>query len=212
MKRETTSQRLKKYMEKYNLKQVDILKKAEPYTLEYEVKLNKNDLSQYVSGKVEPGQDKIFILSKALNVDPAWIMGLDVPMKKPVVKNKKQLNSIPLVGTIAAGTPILAEQNIEDYFNLDNRVKVDFALKVKGDSMVGAGIFPGDLVFIKEQNTLENGEIGAVLIENEATLKKFYKKGDTIILQPENDIYSPIVITDGYVKILGKLVAVLNLR
>jgi len=139
-------------------------------------------------------------------------MGLDVPMKKPDVKNKKQLNSIPILGTIAAGTPILAEQNIEDYFNLDNRVKVDFALKVKGDSMVGAGIFPGDLVFIKKQNTLENGEIGAVLIENEATLKKFYKKGDTIILQPENDLHSPIVITDGYVKILGKLVAVLNLR
>lgn len=212
MKKYTTSERLQEYMNKYNVKQVDILAKAKPYTIEYGVKLNKNDLSQYVSGKVEPGQDKIFILSRAMNVDPAWIMGLDVPMRKPPIDMNSKSNPIPLVGQIAAGTPILAEENIEDYFNLDSSIKADFALRVKGDSMLGAGIFPNDIVFIKQQPTIENGEIGAVLIENEATLKKFYKEGNTIILQPENDCYKPIIITDGYVKILGRLAAVLNLR
>lgn len=198
-------------MNMYNLKQVDILEMAKPHTIEYGIKLNKNDLSQYVSGKVEPGQDKIFILSKALNVDPAWVIGLDVPMRKLPTNTDNQTNRIPLIGTIAAGTPILAEQNIEDYFNLDSKIKADFALRVKGQSMAGAGILPGDIVFIKQQCNLENGEIGAILIENEATLKKFYKEKDTIVLQPENDTYKPIILTNGNVKILGKLVAVLSM-
>lgn len=121
-------------------------------------------------------------------------------------------NPIPLIGTIAAGTPILAEQNIEDYFNLDSSIKADFALRIKGDSMSGAGIFPNDIVFIKQQCELENGEIGAILIENEATLKKFYRDNGTIILQAENDKYEPIILTNGNVKIMGKLAAVLNIR
>lgn len=213
MKRSTTSERLKEYMKKYNLKQVDILEKAKPYTIEHGVKLNKNDLSQYVSGKVEPGQEKVFILSKALNVDPAWIMGLDTPMRKEVAKPiDKYSNPIPLLGTIAAGTPILAEENIEDYFNIDTKVKADFALRIKGDSMIGAGIFPGDIVFIHQQNQIENGEIGAILIENEATLKKFYHEKGTIILQAENDNYKPMIFTNGNVRVMGKLVAVLNIR
>jgi repressor LexA len=120
-------------------------------------------------------------------------------------------NPIPLIGQIAAGLPILAEENIEDYFNLDSKIKADFALKVKGDSMLAAGIYPDDIVFIKEQPNLENGEIGAILIESEATLKKFYKEGDTVVLQPENDMYKPIILTNGDVKILGKLVAVLSM-
>lgn len=82
MEKETTSERLKKYMKMHNLKQVDILEKAKPYAKEYGIKLNKNDLSQYVSGKVEPGQNKTFILSKALNINPAWLMGYDVEMKE----------------------------------------------------------------------------------------------------------------------------------
>lgn len=199
-------------METYDVKQVDILEMAKPYVLEYGVKLNKNDLSQYVSGKVEPGQDKTFILSKALDVDPSWIMGLDVPMKKlPTTKNNKT-NQIPLLGNIAAGTPILAEENIESYFNLDSSIHADFILKVKGDSMINAGIHEGDLVFIKRQQDLENGAIGAILIEDEATLKRFYRDRDTIILQAENDAYKPIILKEGNVRILGKLSAILNIK
>lgn len=150
-------------------------------------------------------------IANALNVDPAWLV-LKSERPKPYKVKKSEINRIPLIGTIAAGTPILAEQNIEDYFNLDSSINADFALRIKGDSMLGAGIFPNDIVFIKKQSELENGEIGAILIEDEATLKKFYKKENTIILQPENDIYQPMIFTNGYVKILGKLVAVLNIR
>jgi len=149
-------------------------------------------------------------IAYALNVDPAW---LALKSENPkITAPRSDVKKIPLIGTIAAGTPILAEENIEDYFSIDSRIKADFALEIKGDSMVGAGIFPNDIVFIRKQEHLENGEIGAILIENEATLKKFYKEGNTIILQSENDFYKPIILTNGYVKILGKLVAVLNIR
>lgn len=145
-------------------------------------------------------------LSEIFDVSPTYVMGMSN------VKNPSTSKRIPLLGTIAAGLPIMAEENIEDYFNIDSKIKADFALKVKGDSMLGAGIFPGDIVFIRKQENLENGEIGAVLIEDSATLKKFYKEKGTIILQAENDIYKPIILTNGDVRILGKLVAVLNIR
>ena len=82
MKKHTTSDRLKQIMSERNLKQIDILNLASPYCKKYEIKLNKNDLSQYVSGKVEPGQNKLYILGLALNVSEAWLMGFDVPMNK----------------------------------------------------------------------------------------------------------------------------------
>ena len=89
-KTNNTSVRLKEYMDKNNIKQVDILKRAEPYCKQYNVKLTKQDLSQYVSGKTEPNQDKLAILSMALNVDITWLMGFDVPMER----SDKQLNNI----------------------------------------------------------------------------------------------------------------------
>lgn len=170
------------------------------------VGVTKSTVMKWESGFIENmKRDKISLLAQALKVSPLWIMGLeDKNIKTGVVP-------IPLLGTIAAGTPILAEENIEDYFHIDSSIKADFALRIKGDSMVGAGIFPGDIVFIKKQDTLENGEIGAVLIEDSATLKKFFKSNGTIILQSENDIYKPMVFTDGNIKILGKLVAVLSM-
>lgn len=122
----------------------------------------------------------------------------------------KNAHSIPIVGTIAAGTPILAEENIEDYFVIDNRVNADFGLKVKGDSMINANIFDGDIVFIRQQPVLENGEIGAILLDDEATLKRFSKTENGIILQAENPSMTdwPRVYTDGNIRILGKLVGV----
>jgi repressor LexA len=150
-------------------------------------------------------------IANALNVNPSWlVLKSDSPEIHEPKKN--EIKRIPILGTIAAGLPILAEENIEDYFYIDKSIKADFALRIKGDSMLGAGIFPNDIVFIKKQETLENGEIGAVLIEDEATLKKFYRNNGTVVLQPENDKYQPIILTNGNVKILGKLVAVLNIR
>lgn len=143
-------------------------------------------------------------LAKILNVSPAYLMGWS--------ESSGPSSPVPLLGTIAAGAPVLAEEHIEDYFNIDSKIKADFALKIKGDSMIGAGIDEGDIVFIKKQCTLNNGEIGAVLIEGEATLKKFYMDGGTVILQSENKGYKPMIFTDCDMQVLGKLVAVLSMR
>ncbi len=167
-------------------------------------------IQKWEMGTSEPS---ISILRKLANI---YNTDMDTMYTKNLEENNyndiKKSREIPLLGEIAAGYPILAEENIVDYFSLDSKIKADFALRVKGNSMLGAGIFPGDIVFIRHQDCLENGEIGAILIENEATLKKFYKEDKTIILQAENDLYKPIILTNGYVKILGKLVAVLNIR
>lgn len=167
-------------------------------------------IQKWEMGTSEPSISVLKKLSEIYNVDMDTMYTVDLENDKVIPS--KEYKRYPLIGTIAAGTPILAEENIEDYFNLDSKIKADFALRVKGQSMAGAGIFPGDIVFIRQQDVLENGEIGAILIENEATLKKFYKEGDTIVLQPENDMYKPIILTDGNAKVLGKLVAVLNIR
>lgn len=138
------------------------------------------------------------------------IINVNTPLSKATLKVIEP-NSIPVLGTIAAGTPILAEQNIETYFSIDSSIKADFALKVKGDSMIKANIHDGDIVFIKKQCDIENGEIGAVLIDDEATLKRVYKENGTLTLQAENDNYAPRVYTNGNIRILGKMVANLKI-
>lgn len=167
--------------------------------------IGKSAISQYLSGEYEAKQENIYLMSKPLNVNPAWLMGFDVPMVGGEINR-----GIPIIGTIAAGTPILAEENIEDYFVIDNRVNADFGLRVKGDSMINADIFDGDIAFIRKQPTLENGEIGAILLDNEATLKRFSKTENSVILQAENPSMTdwPRVYTDGNISILGKLVGV----
>jgi repressor LexA len=116
---------------------------------------------------------------------------------------------IPVVGRIAAGTPILAEQNIEDSFPIPARFAgrgTNFMLTVKGESMIEAGIFDGDYILVEQQNTAKNGDIVVAMIdgfESEATVKTFYKEADHIRLQPENSSMSPIIVKE--VKILGKV-------
>jgi repressor LexA len=116
--------------------------------------------------------------------------------------------SLPLVGHVAAGSPILAEQNIEQTFTLPKEIVGDtssFLLRVKGDSMIEAGIFSGDYVVVREQSTAANGDIVVALIDEEATVKTFYREKDSIRLQPENSSMEPIFSRD--VVILGKVVA-----
>src|SRR4030042_7029186 len=119
---------------------------------------------------------------------------------------------IPVVGKIAAGKPILAEENIEDYFPLtpdfvkgNNEV---FMLHVKGDSMVNAGILDKNYLIVRKQNTAMNGEIVAVLLEDEATVKRFFKKANSIKLMPENDFMEPIEVKDA--RILGKVIGIVR--
>lgn len=221
MKISTTSERLKEYMSKYNLRQVDILEKVKPYCDEYGVKMNKSDLSQYVSGKNEPGQDKLIVLAKALRVTEPWLMGYDVPETKESIFSNSNIiplpetKDIPLIGDIACGEPILAEENIEDYVKLNKDIDAEFALRCKGDSMTGARIRNGDIVYIHQQEDVENGEIAAVLIGNEATLKKVYKypEKNMLVLKPANPEYEDFIFTGEEleeIRILGKAVAFLS--
>ena len=117
--------------------------------------------------------------------------------------------SIPLLGRIAAGSPIMAEENIEDYLSFPEEMFSKgeyFALTVKGDSMIEGGIFDGDIAVIKKQNTANNGEIVAALLDDEATLKVFQKTANSIKLLPKNAAYKPIETTE--VAIMGRLAAV----
>ena len=166
-------------------------------------------------------------MAKALDVNETWLMGYDVPMERkeqfispvlptPIAKNIIPLDPVmvPLVGRIAAGTPILAEQNIDGYENLAGGIHADFCVEVHGDSMIGANIHNGDIVFIRQQNDVENGEIAAVLIDDSATLKRFYHDGDTVTLIAENPKYPPMVFHNGdceKFEILGKAVALQTL-
>lgn len=122
--------------------------------------------------------------------------------------NKKEMINIPIIGTIAAGKPILAVENIEDTFPLPidyiKNKKQLFMLKIHGESMIDAGILDGDLAIIEKTTSAENGEIIAALIENEATLKRFFKESDHIRLQPENETMEPIIVPD--CTIIGRLV------
>ncbi len=129
-----------------------------------------------------------------------------VGSNEKAVYSSKEMVSIPIVGKITAGAPILAVENIEDTFPLP----VDFVgnseafmLKVRGESMIEAGILDGDLILVKKQNTARNGEIVVALIEDSATVKTFYKEKDHIRLQPENSLMEPIIVKD--CAILGKV-------
>lgn len=122
-----------------------------------------------------------------------------------------EMRKIPLVGTIACCVPILAEEHIEDYIDIPKHIRADFALMCKGDSMINARIFDGDIVYIRQQDMVENGDIAAVLIDDgEATLKRVRLFDDHISLEPENPMYKPIVFWNeemNTVRIIGKAVA-----
>jgi len=121
---------------------------------------------------------------------------------------------IPIIGRVAAGQPILAEENLEGYFNLHDLTRSGdvFMLRVKGDSMVNARIFDGDLVIVRMQQTVEPGEIGVAMIHNEATVKRIYCDGNIVRLVPENDAMRPITVTrtDPDFRIGGKVVGVVR--
>ena len=122
---------------------------------------------------------------------------------------RREMVNVPVVGTVAAGQPILAEENIEDYMPIPVEMlpnKEVFMLKVKGESMIEAGIFNNDKVIVAKQDTAKNGEMVVALVEDSATVKTFYKENGHIRLQPENSSMDPIIVDD--VQILGKVIGV----
>ena len=168
---------------------------------------------RYENGDIEkvPGE-RLEPIAKALQTTPAYLMGweADSGALPTNIIPMPEMRKIPLLGTIACGEPILAEENIEEYVKIPKDMAGDFALRCKGDSMINARIFDGDIVYIRQQDTVENGEIAAVLIDNEATLKRVRLFDDHISLEPENPMYKPLVYWNeemNNIRILGKAVA-----
>lgn len=125
---------------------------------------------------------------------------------------RREMVNIPVLGAVAAGQPILAQENIENYFPIPAELlpnQQTFMLRVKGDSMINAGIFNGDQIIVAQQETAENGEIVVALLDDSATVKRFFKENGHFRLQPENDAMEPI-LTDS-VQILGKVIGLMRM-
>lgn len=214
------AQRLRELLDYYSIRQADLASRTG---------ISKSSLSHYLKGDWEGKQDVIYKISNAYGVSAAWLMGVDCPMIPDITpeSSKKAFDpfttpgilplpktyKVPLLGNIACGKPILAEENVDTYIPVPDDIRCDFSLRCKGDSMIGARIKDGDIVYIRQQPDVENGEIAAVLIddvETEATLKRIYKGEDQITLMPANENYSPLVYVGenmNRVRIIGKAVA-----
>ena len=161
---------------------------------------DRSSIAKIETGKVDISQTKLRQMAQIFDVTVEQLLGLEQP----------QTRQIPILGTIACGAPILAQEHIESYTELPSAIHADFALICKGDSMAGARIFDGDIVYIRAQEQVENGEIAAVLIDGEATLKRVRCFEDRISLEPENPTYRPLILWAedmNRARILGKAVA-----
>lgn len=157
----------------------------------------RSSITKIETGKADIPQSKVKAFARALQTTTAYLMGDDDAREaRPSIpagfEPLPEMTAVPLVGTIACGTPILAEQNVEARIGVPAAWRADFALTCKGDSMAPRYL-DGDIVCIRCQPQVENGQSAAVLIGEEATLKRFYQNGDTVTLQAENPAYSPLV-------------------
>ena len=179
--------------------------------------IGKSSISTYLTGAYEPKQRNIQKMANALNVTERWLMGEDVPMDPPLdlmtlqnILPLPETRTLPLLGRIACGEPVLAEENIEDTIAAPSEIHADFALRCHGDSMIGARIMDGDIVYIRQQPEVENGQIAAVLIDGEATLKRVYHYPNQLVLHAENPAYRDYIYQGNElekVKILGLAVS-----
>lgn len=173
------------------------------------LEVSNTSISNWEKNISRPDPDMIQHLCWALNVQPNYFFSITHSVPDNLIP-LPEMRKIPLIGTIACGAPILAAEHIEDHVDIPKHIHADFALRCKGDSMINARIFDGDLVYIRQQEQVSNGEIAAVLIEDEATLKRIKLYEDHISLEPENPQYRPIVLWGeemNTVHILGKAVA-----
>lgn len=209
------SDRFKQLRKQRNLSQQDLANQL-GYT--------KSRVNMYERGEREPSYEVLEEIADYFNVDLDYLHGKsDIPNRNEWLKAinasasapdniipMPSKSSIPLVGDIACGTPILAEENREGDVDLPEHIHADFALRCKGDSMINARIYDGDIVYIRQQDTVEHGEIAAVLIGTEATLKRVFLFDDHITLEAENPQYRPMSYWGDEmndVRILGKAVA-----
>jgi len=173
----------------------------------------KQTIHKYETGIISNiPASKIKAIADKLNTTPAYLMGWESDEQAQTINNiipMPQFNTVPLLGTIACGEPILAAENLEGEVSIPDDIKADFALRCSGDSMIDARILDGDIVYIRQQPTVNNGEIAAVLIGEEATLKKVFISEGTITLLACNSNYQPFVYSGeklNEIRILGKAV------
>ena len=182
-----------------------------------ELKMPYTTYVNYEKEDREPNSEVLITIANYFHVSVDYLIGrTDNRRPSSSAGNLIPLNhiiKIPIVGRIACGTPILAEQNFEGFTFCPDNVNADFALKCQGDSMIDANILDGDLVYIQETPKVENGDIAAVVIGEEATLKKVYYQDDTITLIPANSRYEPMIYKReaiNEIRICGKAVAILR--
>lgn len=160
---------------------------------------DKSSISKIENGKADIPTSKVVAFAKALETTTAYLLGVDTPVSSipPGFEPLPKMVKRPLVGTIACGEPITAEENIEDYVDVPEDAQCDFCLRCKGDSMIDAGIHDGDIVYIHIQPEVENGQIAAVRIDGEATLKRVFwnEESQTLQLLAENRNFAPLVYT-----------------
>ena len=198
MKISTFAQRLRAGLDARQMTQAELSSRS---------KISKSSISHYLKGDWEGKQDAVYSIAQVLNVSEAWLMGYDVPMdaERPSQPAQKatippgfepmpEMDMVPLVGRIACGTPITAEQNVERIVCVPSKWRSTFTLTCKGDSMEPR-IHDGDLVAIRKQPEVENGEIAAVRIGEEATLKHVYLHENFIELRPENPAFNSIILS-----------------
>lgn len=170
-------------------------------------------VSRWESGDIENMKlDKIKLLSEALMIKPEVLMGWENEQENISNIYPIEKITIPCLGEISCGVPKFANEDRESYVKLGTNIHADFCLRAKGDSMIGARIFDGDIVFIRKQEIVNNGEIAAVLINDEATLKRvfYYPEKAKLVLQAENSKYEPLVYVGeelNDIRILGKAIA-----
>lgn len=202
---DTFSNRLNKAIAIRNIKPIELAEKTG---------IDKSKISSYMSGRYKARQDGVYLLAKALCVSEAWLMGYDVPMEKKLNIDIIQSKRVPVLGKISAGLPLYAEEQLEGYMMAPEIAIKDgieyFYLRVQGDSM-NTKFNDGDLVLIQKQDTLENGEIGAIRVNGfDATVKRFKTQGNLIILEPMStnpihtvQIYNPKEVD---INIIGKVI------
>ncbi len=177
-----------------------------------EVGLPYTTYVNYEKGVREPSSETLSVIADYFNTTVDYLIGRGAERELP--KNiipMPKMYKIPLVGTIACGTPILAVENIEEEIDIPEHINADFALRCKGDSMIGADIRDGDIVYIHQQSEVLNGQIAAVLVEEEATLKRFYynKEAGIVTLLAENTDVEPMIYqgeTLDHIRVLGRAV------
>ena len=216
----TSTERINQIMKEKKLRQIDVLNLAKPFQEKYNIKFYKSHLSQYVNGKSNPDNEKIFLLSKVFGVSEAWLLGYDVPRYKITEEIEDDIPptpqgiKIPVLGTVAAGIPISAVEDILDYEEIPQSWQNQgefFALKIKGDSMEPR-MESGDVVIVKQQSDANSGDTVIVLVNgDDATCKRLEKTDNGIMLVSTNLKYPPMFysledIQTKPVVILGKVV------